>query len=156
MNGFDIPPVTQAEIDQWWHAKRAMDHWKSLEALLRRRICAFYFPDPKEGVNNLQPESLNGFVMKMTHPITRKVDKEALAALTARGAPTSEYPQGTPSRFEQAKIDVNNVIRWTPELKVGEYRKLTAEEIKLIDQALIISEDGMPALEIKAPTKKVK
>jgi hypothetical protein len=150
MNGFDIPPVTQAEIDQWWHAKRAMDHWKSLEALLRRRICAFYFPDPKEGVNNLQPESLNGFVMKMTHPVTRKVDKEALAALTARP------DANTPSRFEQANIDVNRVIRWTPELNVGEYRKLTAEEIKLIDQALIISEDGMPALEIKAPTKKVK
>lgn len=135
-------PVTMSDITLWYKTKAEMKKLQTLEYLLRPKIFKHFFPDPREGVNNhTMPD---GYIVKGTRVVSRDVDIATVSAYRAPG------PNGEPSKFEQMKINIDNLLRWKPELKVGEYRKLTAEELSFVDQCLVVK-DGMPQLDIVAP-----
>ena len=129
--------VTMDDLIAWYKAKDELAKWKNIEALLRPKLFRHFFPDPEEGTNTyVLPD---GYQVKGIRTISREIDPGAWTALV---------PQ-----FQEKKINAEALIKRKPELIISEYRKLTAEEIHLVDQALIIK-DGMPSLEIKPPAKK--
>ena len=101
---------------------------------LRRKIFGAYFIDPKEGANKVA--LANGWSLTGTYKIARKVDPGLL--------------QAAAENLREHGINVDMVINWKPELVTSVYRKLTAEQIHLIDQCLEIKE-GSPELKLIGP-----
>ena len=134
--------VTMADMVLWYKTAEEVKKLQNLERILRLKIFKHYFPEPEEGVNNFTMP--DGSIVKGTRIISRDVDIGTVNAYKMPG------PNGEPSKFEQMNINIDHYLRWKPELKVGEYRKLTAEELAFIDQCLIVK-DGMPQLAIVAP-----
>lgn len=145
-----VTAVTAAELAEWYALQERMRNDKATEAMLRSRIYAYFFPKAKageegtEGTNNYPLNDGTGAVLKADRKVDRKVDE---AALDAYKASSKEEGSNLP------KLPWNKLIRYKPELAVGEYKKLTAEERTACDQVLIIK-DGSPQLEIVIPKKR--
>ena len=128
--------LTQDDFNQWAKVTEQLGKLKATEMLLRMKIFRVMFPNPVEGTNSVN--LTDGWVLKAKYPINRKVLEDILVART--------------KEFKEAGLKLNNLIVRNPELAVAEYRKLTAEELKLFDQALEIK-PGSPALEIVLPKR---
>lgn len=144
-------PVTTADVFRWYEMQDQLDKLKKSETLLRSHIFKGLFKSPTEGVNTLPLTDLyalsgmpdDGHVIKGTYKINRSVDK---AALTANQADIRE---------KHPSIKLDEVIEWKPELRIGAYKKLTAEEQLIIDRLLTIK-PGMPELEVVLPKPRGK
>jgi hypothetical protein len=134
-----IPPnaVTQEDLNSWDALQKQLGALKSAEMLLRMKIFKGLFLNPVEGTNSI-PLGTEGWVIKAKYPINRKPD---VALLTARAV-----------ELRAAGIPLDSVIRVVPELATGEYRKLTEEQRKLLDQVMEVK-PGAPALEIVLPKR---
>jgi hypothetical protein len=128
--------VSNADIAEWYKMKEKLAKLKSAEALLRTKIFKGLFVNPDEGTNTLPLNDGTGAELKAQHVINRSVDEGALDAMK--------------EVLREKKIPVGKLIRWKPELAVGEYRKLTDEERQLFDQVLIIK-PGSPQLDVVVP-----
>lgn len=129
--------ATQKDLEVWYALQAELTELKAKEMTLRKKLFAHFFPNPIEGTNKVPMNA--GWVMLSKYPITRTVDKGLLTTMT---------PQ-----LREAGINVDDVIRWKPELAVTVYRKLTEEQIHLVDQCLEIK-PGSPSLELVAPKEK--
>lgn len=131
--------VTTATLAEWFTAKRDLATLKSKEALLRSTIFKHFFPNANEGSNKAYDDALLGAEFRIVAkvPVTRDIDVGVLEAL---------MPQ-----LREKGIHVSKLIRYKPELELKEYRKLTAEEMHLFDQCLIIKE-GTAAVAIEKKT----
>jgi hypothetical protein len=138
--------ATQADLVAWFKLYDELASLKARESLLRGKIFKSFFKTPKEGTNNHELNDGTGAVLKGTYVINRAVDIGALDALKAAQA---EAKQGS----NVPKLNFDQLIKWKPEVAVGEYRKLTEEERNLFDQCLVIKV-GSPQLEITIPKKK--
>lgn len=128
--------VDEKELADWYELKEQLDTLRAKEMLMRKSIFSRLFPKPVEGTNKV--DLADGFVLKATHKIDRKVDEAALANLK--------------EEFFAEKIPIDNLVRWKPDLSVSAYRKLNPVQVNLFDRALIIKE-GSPTLEIVKPKK---
>lgn len=137
------PPVTAEDLVLWDNMQKQLKALRASEMALRQRIFGAYFPTPSEGTNSAPLAA--GWVLKGTHKLERKIDIGALTAMTARDADGH-------SRLSRAFMNPDTLVKWVPELVLGEYRKLTAEQQQLFDSALIIK-PGSPSLEIALPAK---
>lgn len=135
--------VTTEDLVEWNRLQEQLKTLRASEMLLRKRIFGAYFPAPVEGTNSAPLAA--GWVLKGGHKIERKIDIGALTAMSARDA-------NGHSRFSRAFINVDTLVKYTPELVMKEYRTLTEEQRKLFDSALIVSA-GSPTLEIVLPAK---
>lgn len=128
--------VTKADLEEWYTLQAELSVIKEKEQTLRMKIFKGMFHDPVEGTNTT--DLADGFVIKGKRVINRTVDEAAFKAsieeLASNGIPTDE------------------IIRYKPELAVSVYRKLTAEQMHLMDTVLIVK-DGMPGLEIMKPKR---
>jgi len=141
----DIPEdvVTLQDLKDWYLVKDELSKLKQQEALMRSRIFKFYFKDPKEGTNDHEVGDGTGAVIKGGYVINRKIDPGALDALReAQRVPDSNAP----------KINIDELVKYNPELAISKYRELTAEEQLWFDQALIIK-PGAPTLEVVIPKR---
>ena len=129
--------VTQADLAVWYKLNEELKRLKGQEALLRQKIFKGMFLNPHEGTNSV--DLPDGYVLKGKHNINRDIDPGALDALRPE--------------LKKAKILVDQLVRYKPELKIALYRELTDEQRQLFDQALIIK-DGMPGLEIVMPKRR--
>lgn len=136
MSQIPATEVTQADLNLWYQMQQQLGDLKSKEALLRARIAQHFFKAPVEGTNKLP--LADGWQLKMTHVINRTVDKAALDALRPE--------------LEAANIVIADVIRYKPEVAIGNYRQLTEEQQKLLDNALVIK-PGTAQLEISLPKR---
>lgn len=136
--------VTWDTVASWHKAKLEVKKWQAIENLLRPKIFAHFFPSAVEGTNNYTLP--DGFILKGQRVINREVDMAQVDAFNAGGEA---------SAFAKAKINADTLFRKKLELKVGEYRKLTEEELKVIDQCLVIK-DGMPQLDITPPSTRTR
>lgn len=132
------PQVTIGTIAEWFNKKKELATLKTTEMLLRKRIFNHFFKQPKEGANNVPMPDGSAYKLCGTHVVNRKVDEPVMRTMW-----DDLCKQGIP---------MNDLIKMKPELSVSAYRELTAEQQKLFDQVLIVS-DGSPDLEIKAPPK---
>lgn len=131
--------VSAADLATWYQLQEQISKLKSQEALLRAKIFRASFPTPKEGTNSAPLNDGTGAVLKATHVVNRTVDVAALTVLT----PT----------FAAKGIQVAELTKTKVELVISEYRKLTAEQRQLFDQALTVK-DGSPQMEIVIPKAK--
>lgn len=132
----------QALLIEWDAAVKAVVETKVIiesERVLRKRVAAAFFPEPKEGTNKLP--LAEGWVLKYTYPMNREVDPGALAALA--------------EPLRAAGVFVDKLVEYNPKLVTSEYRELTAEQASLFDQALIIK-PGSAGLVIELPAKAKK
>jgi hypothetical protein len=139
----DTPVVTPSDLVKWYETRQQIAVLNAAESELRARIFKHYFKTPEEGVNSQALNDGTGAVLKGTHVINRTVDQASLDALRKELADAeSKLPE----------IPVDELIRWKPELKVGEYRKLSPKQRKAFDRVLVIK-PGMPQLEITIPKR---
>lgn len=120
----------KALLTQWSTMKGDLAKGCSEEMNLRKAIANTLFPDGKEGTNKCYVEDV---VVKAVLKINRSVDKGRLVAHA--------------DEFEEHGISVDSLVSYSPELKVGPYRKLSETQRAVFDQALTIRE-GAPELEI--------
>ena len=131
--------ATQEDLNNWYVMQEQLKKLKAAEMALRKRIFGTYFPAPVEGTNTYP--LAQDWVLKGTYPVTREIDPGAL--------------QANKERFLAAGIPVDNAVVYKPSLAVAVYRTLTAEQMQLFDQCLIIK-PGSPGLEILLPAKAKK
>lgn len=128
----------QDDLKTWYNLQVQLADLKHKEMNLRLKLFGTFFKEPHEGTNNVPLDK--GWVLQATYPISRSVDVASLATLQPV--------------FRDAKLPVKDLIRYKPELSVGEYRKLSDEQRKLFDQVLIIK-PGTPQLELVLPKRPI-
>ena len=135
------PAYNKDHIAEWYSVAKQMAALKSKEHLLRLRLAAFFFPEPKEGTNKVPIPEGQRWHLKMKHVLNRTVDEAALMA--------------SREDLTTAGVSVDKIIKYKPELAKSEYNKLTDEQKKLVDRCLTIK-PGTPQLElwISAADKK--
>ncbi len=138
----DEPEITKEDLIAWSKLKVDLAVVKEKEMALRKRIYSAYFVGAKEGTNKHQ--LANDYILKAVRVVDRKVEIGTLQALAVDGG-----------QLQQHGINANELIEWKPELKIAEYRKLTPEQVRVFDQALIIK-DGSPQMEIVLPASAKK
>lgn len=162
------PAVSAADIEAWAKLKKDLDLLKWQESELRKKIFGAYFTTPKEGTNNY--EIGNGYVLKGVYVIDRKVDQPGLSALQtmkvkdghhilrAAGYKDDQIVQMDQEAllFTALHISTDNLIKYKPELSVTEYRKLTAEQMVVVNM-FIDSKPGSPQMKLEpTPAKKAE
>lgn len=153
-----IPPeqLCVEDIEDWQAAKKRMDEATEVERRYRDKIYRHLFREPTEGANNVK--LMDGRKITATRVISRKPDEALLNNL-------SKYTIGDMrSYLTQMGIDVttfddhelvvnavglrlDELFKWTPSLVTADYRKLTPEQLLLVDSVLEIK-DGSPQVKI--------
>ena len=139
--------VTQADLAEWYRLKDELNRIKTAEMLLRTKIYKGLFKEPEEGTNTLP--LADGWVIKAKRVIQRDVD---IAALNVNGAID---PATHMSRLTANGIHPEQLVKWKPELITKAYRMLTAEQMAIFNECLVIK-DGSPSLEIVLPASAKK
>ena len=134
MNEEVKPHINLADLKKWSDMAEELRELKAKEAALRLKLFKSIFIEPKEGTNKFNLAA--GYVLKATLPINRKVDIVAFEAMK--------------QQLIAAHIKADKLVQFKPELSISQYRTLDEEELKLVDQFLIISE-GSPQMEIVLP-----
>lgn len=158
--GFVVPDqLCQEDIKAWEEVKATLDKAKAMESALRSRIVRGLFNQIREGTNKAALPT--GDVVTVTHPITRKVIEIALEPLKrltvaevrqwlqSLNVDSSAMPDNM-LLSEAMKLKLDDLIEWKPELKVAEYRKLTAEQMCIFDTCLEIK-PGSDQVKIAGP-----
>lgn len=135
MNDTDAVKARVAKLYDWSKLREQLAALKDREETLRRELFADFFPAAEEGVND--EELGEGYVLKGTYKINRKLDEAALPAIL---------------KMLPASV-ADKVIHYKPGLVLAEYRKLKPVHKKILDEVVTAS-PGLPTLEIVAPKKK--
>ena len=130
--------VQRAQVDgsfralllQWESQKADLAKSREDEMSLRKAISNTLFPDGKEGTNKCYVDDIAVSAVLKTN---RSVDKGRLSAFA--------------EEFAEYNINVDELITYKPELKVGPYRKLSDQQRAVFNQALTIRE-GAPEVKI--------
>lgn len=162
-------PVTDpvGELAEWYKLRARIDAectpLINQERALRKRLFDHFFPSPTEGTNNyVLPD---GYIVKGKYPIDRKVDPGSLDGLrTLRVMDVSaEFlaslhvdtagvdPETLVTKVMHLNLDA--LLRYTPDLEVKAYRTLTAEQQAIFDRCMTIK-PGSIAMEVVPPTAK--
>lgn len=132
----NVPKLTEEQkfdlVCKWYEAKQELTASQAKERMLRDSVFAEYFPDPKEGTNNVKLGT--GDVLTAVYPMNRKIDKAVFTALQ--------------EELRNQRVNVDEVIETKLELKVGAYRKLGEAQLKVLDQCITMS-PGSPQISIK-------
>jgi hypothetical protein len=133
-------------IMAWEAQKKTLEVAKDAEMTLRKAVVAFTFdPEKTKGTENV--DLGNGWKIKAVKKINygwiKKDDKvDADAIETALDAIEATGNEGA--------FIAERLVSWSPTLSVSEYNKLDDKYKKLID-AVIVTTDGAPTLEVVAP-----
>ena len=137
--------VTMDDVAVWYKTQAEMKRLAAIEKILRPKIFKHFFPIAEEGTNSFTMP--DGYIVKGKRVVSRDVDEGTVNSFRQRPS------EDEPSIFEKNNINPEKYFRYKPDLKLAEYRKVTAEELAILDQCLIIK-DKMPQLEIVAPKVK--
>jgi len=119
-------------LEDWNKAKAAKRAWEAEERRLRGLVVEGAFGDKlKEGANKFT--LADGRVIKVTGKINRTIDATALTALSPK--------------LRELGVDVEELVRFKPELKVGPFRKLAGEGGDLF-RSIVTEKEGTPEVEI--------
>lgn len=146
--------ITEADLSEWYKLQNDLAKLKARESQMRKVLFSHFFPKAEEGVNTYDLPEVNGvpYELKGTRKIDRKVDEAVLKKMTE----VSKTDAGeVPSEFDQLGVSADKLVRWKPELNVGEYRKLSDNVRAVVDKMLIIK-DGSPSMEIKPKSDRAR
>lgn len=155
----------QVKLEDWFRLKaRIAAECQPLveqERAMRAELFAHYFPEPKEGTNNATLP--DGYVLKGTYPIERKVDPAIVTTL--RGLRLRDLEPGMLAQLnmggapadmlvlEALRMNVDALLNWEPKLETKEYRKLTAEQAMVFDRCLT-SKPGSISMTVAPPSTR--
>ncbi|OHD25424.1 MAG: hypothetical protein A2Y38_12750, partial [Spirochaetes bacterium GWB1_59_5] len=133
----------------WETAKTALEAAKETEMKLRKEFVAFAF-DPNKDKGTERIELGNGWQAKAVKKINfgwikdgEKVNKHAI----------DDALDMIEKTVANGSLIAERLVKWTPELSQTEY-KLLDEKAKSIIDAVIVTSEGTPTLEIIAPKAK--
>lgn len=106
-----------------WAAQRVVE--------IKRDLAAYFFPKQKE--EGTERKTKVGFVVMLKTELDRKLDLPALALTVAECQRIATDEEGLSLNVEET------VLKYTPELKLKEYRDLPPSVRKQFDQALIVT-----------------
>jgi len=135
-----MTPEQIAKLAEWNNALQLAEGAKVLvakEQELRKEIAALFFLEPTEGTNKVELEQ--GWTLKLTHKIDRKVDEAALPAVQ--------------EQLRLLEINPDPLVKMKPDLDTKAYKALklvNPDAAKVFEQALIIK-PASPTLELVAP-----
>jgi hypothetical protein len=137
-------PVTNidkaAKLAEWYMAVQEALAAKAIiekEQAIRKEVAEMFFPDPTEGTNTL--ELAEGYKLKLTHKIDRKIDIATLEAVKVQ--------------LREMGVNPDPLVEMKPSLVVKAYKGLwqvNKDAAKVFEQALTIK-PASPILEIVAP-----
>lgn len=104
------------------------------EQELRKAVMAEFFPEPKEGVNNL--DMGQGWTLKGTYKVDRKVDEAVLPAVQ--------------EQLRELGVNADTLVKYEPKLATAAYRALSEQARLVFDTALTIK-PGSPTVELVPP-----
>lgn len=124
---------TQEEITEWHHLQDILPGLKDREMLLRKKIFAARFPNPREGVNKF--ELAAGYIMRGQYKLERKID-EAMLFLHHK-------------EIAEQGIDIGSLVKTENVYKLDTkaYKALPDDKRKVFEKILDIK-PGSPTLEI--------
>jgi hypothetical protein len=147
----NVSPRDQ-KIMNWQRAKASLDGAKELEMQLRKEVVAENFPDAKVGVNNL--DITGGWKLKGTVKQNYSLDKSDDCART------DAVCEAIADIGNEGPFIIERLVKWKPEISVGEYKKLqerakggdqfAVNVLEKINTVLTIT-DGSPELEVIPP-----
>lgn len=129
-------PASMKLLADWQKKEKELAKVRDEEMALRRQITEVFFPTPKEGTNSFKLNA--GYRLKLNYSISRRPDRALLDQFR--------------DTFEGAGINLDELIRNTPELRTGAYKALTDDQRKLFDQVLTIRPSA-PSLDIELPKR---
>ena len=124
-------------LSKWHEAQESLKQAKEAEADLRRAVISEFFsqvPEDAEGTFSLPIGG--GFKLKSQYKLTRKVNTDALDEMR--------------EQIEATGVKLDEVIHWTPVLRMAAYNTLTLDQRQVFDE-VIESKQSIPALKIEAP-----
>lgn len=107
------------------------------EQELRKAVMAEFFPAAKEGVNNL--DMGQGWTLKGTYKIDRKIDEAALPAVK--------------EQLRELGVNADTLVKYKPEVATTVYKTLPEQARLVFDTALTIK-PGSPTVELVPPKEK--
>lgn len=144
MSEIPAETISRQDLYAWFKLKAEIAKLRQEEHFLRLRIVRVLYPTPKEGTNNFDMGLIDplseGFVLKFTNGIARKVDPALLSNIK-------------PALAEMG-VSADKLVRYKPELETKAYRTLTAEQMAFFNQCLDIKPES-PQLEV-VPTADKK
>jgi len=135
-----LPDPKQVKLAEWYEALKAAEAAKlvvATEQALRKEVAELFFPTPSEGVNSTP--LAEGWALKYTYKIDRKLDEAALPAVKAK--------------LQEMEVNTDVLVVMKPSLDTKAYKALVTlnpEGAKIFEQAMIIK-PGSPTLELVAP-----
>lgn len=117
---------------QWYEKKQELAKLQAQERALRTTVVSAFFPDGlQENSNKFKLETGDDLVV--TQPYTRKVDKAIFSSI---------LPE-----IVASGVDANELVETKVELRTACYRKLTPEQLAIIDEC-ITTTPGSPQIKI--------
>lgn len=154
-----ITPEIKAAVDAWLSAVPTLKQWKEYEAATRAEAVALCFPTPVKGTQRF--DLGGGFKLKLVYGWTYTLgDKELIDPILQEKVPVDVQVNATVEAIEQlgpeAKIIVDRLIKWKPELSETEYKKLRADipievEVKKLIDSILITKPASPQLAFEEP-----
>lgn len=119
-------------LEKWEESKRNKRAWEAEERRLRDMVVEGAFgKELKEGANKFT--MADGRVVKVTGKVNRSIDSAQLTALTPK--------------LLELGVNVEELVRFKPELKVGPFRKLSGQGGDIF-RSIVTEKPGSPEVEI--------
>ncbi len=140
--------VTQDELlMRWQKSKDALETAKNDEMLLRKLVVAVYTnPDKNKGTERV--ELGNGWELKTVKKISYKLVSKVEGVSTVDAVSAACVSLGSLS--PEASVIAQRLVKWSADLSVSEYGKLTPEMKAIIDEVLV-TDEGAPTVELIEP-----
>jgi hypothetical protein len=126
--------INEQTLTAWEEAKSKLDHYKALELELRTELIKQGFGEEvgREGTQTVElTEGKVKAVFKVSRTLTE--GKELDNAIKQI------------QKTEHGELIAKRLIKWKPELVVSEYRKLTKQQLVIINKVLTVK-DSTPSL----------
>jgi hypothetical protein len=148
-----------AEIKTWLIERAALKLHKDKEMVCRKNVTEMLFPNPTKGTQRFALG--NGYNVKLVHKLNYKLgNPELIDPETQAKVPTATQVFALCDAVDEmgdvAKVLIDRLIKWTPELSVTEYDKLDLSDpiqrkIKDMIDAMLTIEPGAPTLDFEEP-----
>lgn len=128
--------INEKLITDWVKADTERAKWVAREMELRKQLFGDLFPNPVEGAGN-KIRVGHGKAIQATHKINRTIDRAMHDELR---------------KMDNVAPIIAEVVKYTPELKIREFKLLAKESILAI-APMITEKPGSPTLELKDANK---
>lgn len=129
--------MTISLISEWYTVAQQLKDLQDKERDLRHRVVSEIFPNvPQDAEGTFSMPLGGGYKIKSQYKISRKINTEALDEMR--------------ERIEATGVKLDEVIHWTPVLRMAAYNTLTLDQRQVFDE-IIESKQSIPALKIEAP-----